>query len=65
MGVGDESAKMLGVDVERKRLVILLVLTFMAATVVSFTGVIGFVGLVAPHIARTLIGADNRYLIPA
>ena len=42
-----------------------MVITLVAASVVSFTGVIGFVGLVAPHIARTLIGSDNRYLIPA
>lgn len=65
MGIGDESAQTLGVDVERRRLVILMVITLVAASVVSFTGVIGFVGLVAPHIARTLIGSDNRYLVPA
>ena len=65
MGIGDESAKTLGVNVERKRMVILLVITLIAASVVSFTGVIGFVGLVAPHIVRAIIGPDNRYLIPA
>ena len=65
MGLGDESAQTLGVDVEKKRLVVLMVITLVAAAVVSFTGVIGFVGLVAPHIARTVIGADNRYLLPA
>ena len=65
MGVGDDSAKTLGVDVDRQRLIILLVITLVAASVVSFTGVIGFVGLVSPHIARLVIGADNRYLIPA
>lgn len=65
MGLGDESAQTLGVDVERKRLAILMVITLIAASVVSFTGVIGFVGLIAPHIVRTVIGSDNRYLIPA
>lgn len=65
MGIGDESAKTLGVNVERKRLLCLIVVSLMAATVVSFTGIIGFVGLVAPHIVRTVIGADNRYLVPA
>ena len=65
MGVGDDSAKTLGVDVDRQRLIMLLVITLVAASVVSFTGVIGFVGLVSPHIARLVIGADNRYLIPA
>lgn len=65
MSTGDESAKTMGVDVERKRLTLLIVITLVAATVVSFTGVIGFVGLVGPHIARAIIGADNKYLMPA
>ena len=65
MGLGDESAKTLGVDVERKRLILLIVVTLVAATVVSFTGIIGFIGLVAPHMVRAIIGTDNRYLIPA
>jgi iron complex transport system permease protein len=65
MGFGDESAKTMGVDVERRRLIVMLVVTLVAASVVSFTGIIGFVGLVAPHIVRTLLGSDNRYLIPA
>lgn len=65
MGIGDESAKTLGVNVDRKRLIVLLVITLVAATVVSFTGVIGFIGLVAPHIVRAIIGADNKFLIPA
>lgn len=65
MGLGDESAKTMGVDVERRRLIVMLVVTLVAAAVVSFTGIIGFVGLVAPHIVRTILGSDNRYLIPA
>ena len=65
MGLGDESAKTLGVDVERKRLILLVVVTLVAATVVSFTGIIGFIGLVAPHMVRAIIGTDNKYLIPA
>ncbi len=65
LGMGDESARSLGINVERRRLILLLVISLVAATVVSFTGVIGFVGLVAPHIVRTVLGADNRYLVPA
>ncbi len=65
MGLGDDSAKTMGVDVERRRLIVMLVVTLVAASVVSFTGIIGFVGLVAPHIVRTLLGSDNRFLIPA
>ena len=65
MGIGDESAKTLGINVDRKRLVFLIVVALVAAAVVSFTGVIGFIGLVAPHMLRTIIGSDNKYLIPA
>ena len=63
MGIGDESAKTMGVNVDRQRLAILMVITLVAAAVVSFTGVIGFVGLISPHIVRTVLGADNKFLI--
>ena len=65
MGLGDESAKSLGINVENRRMLMMIVLTMMAAAIVSFTGIIGFVGLVSPHIARVFVGTDNRYLIPA
>lgn len=64
MSIGDESAKCLGVNVERKRLICLMVITLVAASIVSFTGIIGFVGLVCPHIVRMAIGSDNKFLIP-
>ena len=62
---GDESAKGLGVDAEKLRRIILIVVALVTASTVSFTGMIGFVGLVAPHIVRMFIGSDNRYLMPA
>lgn len=62
---GDESAKALGIDAEKLRRMCLILVALMTAAVVSFTGLIGFVGLVAPHIVRIFIGADNRYLLPA
>lgn len=65
MGTGDDSAKSMGVDVERSRLIMLLMITLVAASVVSFTGIIGFVGLVAPHVVRYIVGSDNRFLVPA
>jgi len=65
MGLGDESAKTMGVNVERRRLIVMMVVTLVAASVVAFTGIIGFVGLVAPHIVRTLLGSDNKFLLPA
>jgi len=62
---GDETAKGLGVRVERVRMVGMLAASLVTATVIAFLGVIGFVGLVVPHLVRRLIGADHRYLMPA
>ena len=55
----------MGVQVQRLRLVVVLSATLLTATVVSITGLIGWIGLVVPHIARFIIGSDNRYLLPA
>lgn len=62
---GDESAKALGIDANRLRIICLLTVSLVTASIVSYVGTIGFVGLVAPHIARIFIGSNNRYLIPA
>ena len=62
---GDETAKGLGIRVERVRLVGMLAASFMTAIVVAFLGIIGFVGLVCPHMVRRLIGDDYRFLLPA
>ncbi len=61
---GDEAAKSLGVPVERTRLVGMVVSSLVTACIISFVGVIGFIGLVCPHIVRRLIGDDHRFLIP-
>ncbi len=65
MLAGDEVAKSLGVNVRRVRIYTLSIMTLMVASTICFTGTIGFVGLVAPHIARIVIGGDNRFLLPA
>jgi iron complex transport system permease protein len=65
MGAGDETAKSLGVNVGRTRVLILMLASLMTAAIVCFTGTIGFIGLVAPHMCRMVIGGDNRFLIPA
>lgn len=65
LATGEENAKALGVEVRRFRTLLLILTALLAATIVSYTGVIGFIGLVAPHIARLVIGSDNRYLVPA
>ncbi|MEU6830614.1 iron ABC transporter permease [Nocardia beijingensis] len=61
---GDDAAKSLGVPVTRTRLWLLGLAVVLTAVTISFTGIIGFVGLVAPHIARLLIGANHRFLLP-
>ncbi len=65
MTMGDEQAKTLGIDVEKFRIACLLVTSLVTASVVCFTGLIGFIGLVCPHIVRMFIGSDNRLLLPA
>jgi iron complex transport system permease protein len=65
MGAGDERAKSLGVNVGRTRIIILMIASLMTAAIVCFTGTIGFIGLVSPHVCRLVIGGDNRFLIPA
>ena len=62
---GDDSAKSLGVDADRFRIIGLIIASLTTAGLVSFTGPIGFIGLVSPHVARIFIGSDNRFLIPA
>jgi len=62
---GDETAKSLGVRVERVRMAGMLVASAVTATVIAFLGIIGFVGLVVPHLVRRVIGSDHRYLLPA
>jgi len=64
LGMGDENARSLGLPVERLRLRMLVLISLLTAGAVSFVGTIGFIGLVAPHIARGLVGEDQRYLIP-
>jgi len=64
LDAGDETARSLGVRVEHVRLVGMLLASLITAVVVSFLGIIGFIGLVSPHMVRRLIGDDQRFLIP-
>lgn len=61
---GDEEALQLGLDVEKFKLVIVVASSLVAATAVSFSGTIAFVGLIVPHLVRILWGTDYRRLIP-
>ncbi|MFP9127473.1 MULTISPECIES: FecCD family ABC transporter permease [Bacillaceae] len=62
--LGDDAAKLLGQNVELIRMLIILLASFLAGIAVSVAGLIGFVGLVVPHIIRLLIGEDYRFLLP-
>jgi iron complex transport system permease protein len=62
---GEETAMQLGVNVERTKIILFLAGSFMTAVAVSFAGIIGFVGLIVPHMMRMLLGSDHRLLIPA
>jgi len=65
LGAGDETATSLGVNVERTRVLCMMAVSLITAGVICFTGTIGFIGLVSPHITRMVIGGDHRFLLPA
>lgn len=62
--LGNEKAKSLGINVERLRLKVFVLISIIAATAVCFVGTIGFIGLVGPHIGRILVGEDQRFFLP-
>lgn len=64
MAGGEETATSLGVNTSRVRIVGMTLASLITATIIGFTGIIGFIGLVAPHITRMVIGADHRFLLP-
>lgn len=63
--LGDEIARSLGLKIERTRMILIICASLLAASAVSIVGMLGFVGLIVPHIARIIIGSDYRYLFPA
>lgn len=64
LSIGEEDALSLGVNVKRVRLILLVTASLITAACVSVSGIIGFVGLVVPHIMRQFISTDHKYLIP-
>lgn len=65
LALGDDSAATLGVDVERTRRIVIVATSVLTAATVAAAGVIGFVGLVAPHAIRSVVGPLHRSLLPA
>jgi len=65
LSLGDRAARHVGIDVERLRLVAIVLVALLTAAAVSFAGIIAFVGLVVPHLIRMLVGPGHRVLVPA
>ena len=65
MNAGEETAATMGVPVKWLKCISLGLVTLIASITIAFSGVIGFIGLIAPHAARSMAGTDNRYLLPA
>ena len=64
LSLGDEEAKALGVNTKLLKLIIILVATLISALSVILAGIIGWIGLIIPHITRLLFGADNKVILP-
>lgn len=62
--LGEDRAVSLGINLQILRIKVLILVAMMTATAISFVGVIGFIGLVAPHVARMLLGEDQRFFLP-
>lgn len=65
LSFGDEEAQTLGVDTKKTRLMVITCTTLLTASSVAVSGIIGWVGLVVPHMTRVLVGPDQQFLIPA
>lgn len=65
MSMGEEEANALGIDVNRVRMTVIFLATLISALTVVIGGIIGWIGLIIPHICRMLVGPDNRLLLPA
>lgn len=62
--LGDEKARGLGINVERLRVKMFILVSILTSAAVAFVGIIGFIGLVGPHVARMLVGEDQRFFVP-
>ena len=65
LALGDEETQAVGLNPDRQKILVLLPATLIAAATVAVTGIIGMVGLAAPHMTRMLAGPDNTRLLPA
>jgi len=63
--LGESEARHLGIDTQRTKMTIIFLCAAMVSATVAICGIIGFVGLVVPHLVRLMVGPDHRYLLPA
>jgi iron complex transport system permease protein len=64
LALGEQTAQHMGVQLERTRLLLLVLATLLASVTVALCGIIAFIGLMVPHMVRALLGANHKYLIP-
>jgi len=64
LSMGDEQVKALGINLRREKIIVILAATLATAAATSVAGIIGWVGLIVPHLVRMAIGPDNRWVIP-
>ena len=64
LALGEDAAQGLGLNVKQIRTVFLILAALLAGASVSFAGLLGFVGLIVPHVGRKLVGSESRYLLP-
>ncbi|MGN1387779.1 MAG: FecCD family ABC transporter permease [Bacillus sp. (in: firmicutes)] len=64
MALGEQSAQFIGMDVKKKKTIILIGASILTGSAVAVSGAIGFVGLVIPHLIRLIVGANHRYVLP-
>ena len=65
LAMGDEEAQSLGLNPSRIRLIIIAACTLLTSAAVSISGIIGWIGMIIPHMARMIVGPDNKILLPA
>ena len=65
LAMGDEEAQSLSLNPSKVRLLIIIACTLLTSAAVSISGIIGWIGLIIPHVARILVGPNNKILIPA
>jgi iron complex transport system permease protein len=65
LSMSEEEAALMGVQIKRDRIIVVFLSTLICSSVIAVTGIVAWIGLIIPHLARGIVGTDNRYLVPA